>query len=104
MNKDNIFITFMYCLLFIIFLGGCQMPVDETKIKVANKIVTPEKTDKRFTAEYHGRFNGGYDNHERAIFIIKDRQTNVEYLAITGCGMTELRSTYDGENWHTEEE
>jgi hypothetical protein len=46
----------------------------------------------RFSATSYGRFLGGprYDRREREIFIIKDKETGIEYLTITGCGTTEL--------------
>lgn len=44
----------------------------------------------RFKIESHGSFQGGYGNHEREIFILKDIKTNKEYLVITGAGATEL--------------
>lgn len=95
MSKDNIFITFMYFLLLISFISGCQMPEDPNKIEVKSQTITAEKVNKRFSAEFHGEFRGGYGSHIRAIFIIKDNKTQKEYLAITGCGTTELNSEYD---------
>lgn len=44
----------------------------------------------RFTVEANGFFHGGYENHKREIFVITDRRTGKEYLAITGAGVTEL--------------
>jgi hypothetical protein len=46
----------------------------------------------RFGVTSYGRFLGGarYDRREREILVVKDKETGVEYLAITGCGTTEL--------------
>jgi hypothetical protein len=83
-------------LLILSFLAiGCQVPENPNKIEVKNQTVTAEKVNKRFSAEFHGEFSGGYNNNIRSIFIIKDNQTKKEYLAITGCGTTELNDKYD---------
>ena len=62
-------------------------------VPVANKAEPKaEAAKKRFTAEFHGEFSGGWGNHVRAVYVVKDNQTGVEYLAITGCGTTELKT------------
>lgn len=61
-------------------------------VPVANRAISAENSNsKRFVAEFYGEFNGGYQNNIRQIFVIKDNNTSAEYLAITGCGVTELR-------------
>ena len=73
-------------------------------VPVANKTIQAEANTKRFSAEFHGEFRGGYDNNIRHIFIITDSETETKYLAITGCGVSELRSAPDGKNHVTKEE
>jgi len=71
-------------------------------VNIVNRTAPAEFQTKRFVAEFHGEFNGGFQNNLRQIFIqnnlrqifiIKDMQENTEYLAITGCGVSELRTT-----------
>jgi len=73
-------------------------------VPVANKTIQAEANTKRFSAEFHGEFRGGYDNNIRYIFIITDSETKTKYLAITGCGVSELRSEPDGKSYITKEE
>lgn len=63
----------------------------------------------RFAVERHGRFRGGYGDHVREIFIITDKRTRKAYLAITGCGVSEIfeesRTSIDVDgNFHTTSE
>ena len=58
----------------------------------------------RFRVESHGGFSGGYGNHEREILILTDTQTGIQYLAVTGCGTTELRQVKQRKKTVTEEE
>ena len=63
------------------------------KVEVSNKVEPKaEAGKKRFSAEFYGEFTGGFQDNKRSIFIVKDSQTGVEYLAITGCGVSELRT------------
>jgi len=73
-------------------------------VPVANKTIQAEANVKRFSAEFHGEFRGGYDNNIRHIFIITDSETETKYLAITGCGVSELRTESDGKSYITKEE
>lgn len=59
---------------------------------------------KRFKVESFGEFYGGYGNNRREIFIVTDTETSVQYLAITGCGTTQMREEYDGHVYNTKEE
>ena len=50
----------------------------------------------RFTVASYGTFCAGYSNNVREILIVTDTKTKKQYLAITGCGTTELRTeTHD---------
>jgi hypothetical protein len=60
-------------------------------VPVENKTQVAE-AGKRFVAEFHGEFFGGFQNNKRDIFIVRDNQTGQSYLAITGCGVSELRT------------
>ena len=82
----------------VAFLHGCEQQENLKYIKTVDKTIQAEASDKRFSAEFHGEFRGGYDNNIRHIFVITDAQTRKQYLAITGCGTTELttRATDDG--------
>lgn len=76
-----------YQLATILLLGlffGC-----DEKIEVKH-IGTTEDTSQRFEVYSYGEFNAGYGNNKREILVVKDTKTDVEYLAITGCGTTEL--------------
>lgn len=69
-----------------------QIEAEARAVPVANKAApTPETQPKRFSAEFHGEFFGGFQNHVRQIFILTDNQTGYKYLAVTGCGVSELR-------------
>jgi hypothetical protein len=46
----------------------------------------------RFTVKTHKRINAGYGNNVRDIMVIHDAETGRDYLAVTGCGTTELHS------------
>jgi hypothetical protein len=46
----------------------------------------------RFTTTYHGSFSCGQEDREnrRTIYVVTDVLTGVEYLAIQGCGTSQL--------------
>lgn len=54
---------------------------------------TPEAASEgpRFKAESVGYFKAGYEKNIREILVLTDRKTGRQYLAVTGCGTTELR-------------
>lgn len=58
----------------------------------------------RFTVESQGRFDAGYGSNTREILIITDTKTKRQYLAITGCGTTELMQETVGKTTITKEE
>lgn len=51
---------------------------------------------KRFEVDSYGYFRAGYQSNTREILIIKDKDTGNYYLAITGCGVTELHTELRG--------
>lgn len=86
-------------IILALLLSGCgngttanvEQPPPQKAIRV--QVSGDEKwVPERFSATSYGRFNGGgmYDSRPREIFIIKDNETGVEYLAITGCGTSQL--------------
>jgi hypothetical protein len=82
----------------VALLHGCEQQENLKAIQTVDKTVQAESANKRFSAEFHGEFRGGYNDHIRHIFVITDAQTRKQYLSITGCGTTELitRATDDG--------
>jgi hypothetical protein len=42
---------------------------------------------------FEGEFNAGYNSNLRQVFTLTDQQTGYKYLAITGCGVSELYDT-----------
>lgn len=115
MNKSDFvcFISIGAILLFFLFV---LVPWSEEqdrirqqiqalkKVTVEDKTVVAEEARKRFKADFHGEFNGGFGNKPRHIFVITDTITGVEYLAITGCGTTELRVKKENDRNITKEE
>lgn len=113
-NSDfGLFILLGAILLFVIFvLAPWSAEQDRIrqqiqalkKVTVEDKTVVAEEVKKRFKADFHGEFNGGFGNNPRHIFVITDTITGVEYLAITGCGTTELRVKKENDRNITKEE
>jgi hypothetical protein len=84
--------TMKYILIISILLTGCgSSPGDSSKVETG-----------RFTSEYQGRFGCGSGDreYERAIYIIKDTVTGVEYLAVQGCGTSQLVREQQGKITH----
>ena len=52
----------------------------------------------RFTVASYGTFDAGLHNNTREILIVTDTKTHKQYLAITGCGTTELYTETQGGN------
>jgi hypothetical protein len=76
-------------------LPGC----DDGRLRPDVDVVSvPEGLDARFTVRRAGAFRAGYDSHKREMLVIRDEATGIEYLAITGCGATELRERRVGKN------
>lgn len=44
----------------------------------------------RFKIESQGSFNAGHNNNKREILLITDSETGKRYLAVTGCGVSEM--------------
>jgi hypothetical protein len=69
----------------ILFLASCgdQKPGDSSQVQTG-----------RFSASYQGAFECGSQDREnkRAIYVIYDRETGISYLAIQGCGTSQLIS------------
>lgn len=87
----------LFCII-VTGLFGCEQQENLKAIQTIDRTVQAEASDKRFSAEFHGEFRGGYNDNIRHIFVITDAQTQKQYLAITGCGTTELttRATDNG--------
>lgn len=80
------------------FLVGCEAQdrynreQEQRRVPVADQTAQAESGSKRFRAAFHGEFFGGFDNNVRQIFVITDTSNGTQYLTITGCGVTELRT------------
>lgn len=73
--------------LSIFVLCGCE----KGNINVQkNENVTVEVNNQRFSVKSYGKFNAGHNDNIREICIITDSQTKKEYIAVTGCGVTEM--------------
>ncbi|GMV82116.1 MAG: hypothetical protein AMXMBFR7_33000 [Planctomycetota bacterium] len=97
MKRGFTLIEFLVCIAAVgLIVGICHACSKERPSRPKDPDLiepTPQPEQKeslRFQATFHGYFRGGYGNHERAIYVIKDTETGVEYLSITGCGTTEL--------------
>lgn len=105
---ENILGYLCVAIIVIVLLGGCteeyRRAQEQKQIPVADQTVQAEVGGKRFRAAFHGEFKGGYDNNIRHIFIITDSKTGKQYLTITGCGVTELRTVADDDSSVTLEE
>jgi hypothetical protein len=85
-------------ILLSVFLLGCEGEPATPEQGPSPKAIKVDVVGRensipdRFGVTSYGRFLGGarYDRKEREIFIIKDKETGAEYLAITGCGTSEL--------------
>jgi hypothetical protein len=95
-----------YCLIivgmFVSVVCGSGSPAENTPITPEQKPIYDDTG--RFTVHSFGRFYGGFDNNEREIFIITDTTTKKQYLAITGCGTTELKLKVSDKFTNTVEE
>ena len=88
--------------LLFLFLVGCG---DDGVPRVEKGIPRPvEKTTTRFTVESQCKFDAGYGDNVREVLIVTDTQTGHRYLAITGCGVTELHKETTGKVTVTREE
>ena len=78
-----------------LIIAGCGDPPHEdpkVKGKEYNEHGHPLIRDNgRFAIEAQTRFRAGFNDNIRDILIITDRKSGHRYLAITGCGITELR-------------
>ena len=105
---EQILTYFLTLSIVVVFVGGCteeyRRAQEQKQIPVADQTVQAEVGGKRFRAAFHGEFKGGYDNNVRHIFIITDSKTGKQYLTITGCGVTELRTVTDDDSSVTLEE
>jgi hypothetical protein len=86
MNKSIFLIP-----LILLGCGTSQKPGDSSKVDTG-----------RFEATYQGTFDCGKSDREskRAIYIITDTKTKKSYLAVQGCGTTELVSESSGKTSH----
>lgn len=103
-------------ILFFIFIGlMIYNAVTEAKpkpeaeaVKKAAEVSTVKSASggnsDRFRVTSHGSFKAGYDNNVREIIVIEDTTTGVQYLAVTGCGTTELVRVKSGKSTVTKEE
>lgn len=71
-------------------LAGCDEPQVEQGPSPAAVVDRGDAHTNRFGVERFGEFRGGFGNHVREILVVHDRATGRDYLAITGCGATEL--------------
>ncbi len=101
-------------ILALVCLAGCNEKTTEPDPVVLNRAIVTDVDSlrkdnvgvetKRFTVEHQLYFTGGYNNNQREVFIVTDTQTGIQYLAITGCGTTELHTARSGKSTiHVEE-
>ncbi len=85
--------------ILMLALAGCR-DVEEIEVQSPGE----KNTSTRFTAESQGAFKAGYGDHTREILLITDTRTGKKYLAVTGCGVTELWQETEGKHTRTVEE
>lgn len=94
----------------VLLLAACEEtktsdPVVQGKMRVesAGSVHTEWAPTGRFTVAFQGRFAAGYGDHNRDILLLTDTQTGHQYLAVTGCGVSELwtESRRSGKTSHT---
>ena len=90
------------CALVFLILAGCS----DDGVPIVNKSLPPVPAEKttRFLVQSQCKFQAGYNDNIREILIVTDTTTNNKYLAITGCGVTELREVTTGKTTVTREE
>src|SRR5262245_39653768 len=80
-------------MVLFLTLPGCDAG---GKDKVRLDVQRPAQKAGRFKIESHGIFRAGYQNNEREIMVITDSETGVQYLAVTGCGTTQIINQQSG--------
>ena len=58
----------------------------------------------RWTAVSQGYFYGGFNNNVREIFTLHDNLTGRDFMAVTGCGVTEMHDERVGKRTIQQEE
>jgi len=83
-------------LILILALAGCESPEQTAGLQADIK-------PGRFVVESHGAFkcNGPDRESKRAIYVITDTETGVRYLAVQGCGTSQLVTESDGKHNRT---
>lgn len=85
-------------LLFLIVLVCLMSCNEKNEYEMEVKRVAPvEKPTTKWKVEGQGFFNAGYQSNPREILIITS-PAGKKYLAITGCGVTEIHDEQDGDD------
>lgn len=93
----------IFCLFFLCFIASDCDEQQKPNGPTTRPVVAEWKND-RFLVQSYGKFEAGYGSNEREILVITDTASKIQYLAITGCGTTELRTVTEGETTVTREE
>ena len=82
---------YLMAFLVIAAIGGCAPPNDSAQIERSTYVVIQDSP--RFTVTRTGVFvdSLAYGNN-RGIYVIKDNQTGVEYVGVSGIGIAETAS------------
>ena len=93
---------YIYYLFLTLFLTGCEVFIKEDSVN-DNKIVFQEE-NKRFELAKVQEFRdfSAYNSY-RGIYILKDKNTNKEYIGISGVGIAEIGSHTTGKTTTTDE-
>jgi hypothetical protein len=76
----------------VIMFSGCGVQTPPADIVIPITETTEAQEAARFEAVYHGYFVAGREDTagKRVIYVVRDRYTGVEYLAVQGCGTSQL--------------
>lgn len=78
------------CILGMV-LSGCEEG-QPAATQPAKKDLTLAWRNDRFEVVSYATFEAGYNDNKREILVITDTDTGRQYLAVTGCGTTELHT------------
>jgi hypothetical protein len=72
--------------------NGCEAPPASSELAVTPRVATTNEVAKpRFVVTSQGKFQAGYENSVREIFIITDTKTGEEYLGVTDASIIRRR-------------
>lgn len=95
--------TLLLSCVFLLFSDPCALPPEESKVDLKTNSPSDDSYT-RFEIERVAKFQDDLAyNDERGIYIIKDKKTGIEYLGISGIGISELGSHSVGKQRKTDE-